>query len=85
MLSCFKVPKNIRLNSMNFFILRVEHISLDTEKFTGNRNTKTNIYRIYVYYSIMWGYFCIGFVDFMFQGKSLTEFFHQTTLKVMTK
>ena len=22
----------------------------------------------------MWGYFCIGFIDFMFAGKSLTDF-----------
>ena len=21
----------------------------------------------------MWGYFCIGFINFMFEGKSLTE------------
>ena len=22
----------------------------------------------------MWGYFCIGFIDFMFTGKTLTEY-----------
>ena len=22
----------------------------------------------------MWGYFCIGFIDFMLKGKSLTDF-----------
>ena len=26
------------------------------------------------YDSIMWGYFCIGFIDFMLAGKTLTEY-----------
>ena len=29
------------------------------------------IYRIQAYGSIMWGYFCIGFIGFMLKGKSL--------------
>ena len=43
----------------------------------------TNIYRIQAYDSIMCDYFCIGFINFMFNGKSLTItliFFHQMTL-----
>ena len=31
----------------------------------------TNIYRIQAYKSIMGGYFCIRFIDFMWKGKSL--------------
>ena len=34
----------------------------------------TNIFRIQAYDSIMCGYFCIGFIDFMLAGKTLTEF-----------
>ena len=34
----------------------------------------TNIYRIQNYDSIMCGYFCIGFIDYMFMGKSLTGY-----------
>ena len=34
----------------------------------------TNIYRIQAYDSIMCGYFCIGFINFMFNGKSLTDY-----------
>ena len=34
----------------------------------------TNIFRIEAYDSIMCGYFCIGFIDFMFAEKTLTEF-----------
>ena len=33
-----------------------------------------NIFRIQAYDSVMCGYFGIGFIDFMFKGKSLTDF-----------
>ena len=33
-----------------------------------------NIFRIQAYDSIMCGYFCTGFIDFMLAGKTLTEF-----------
>ena len=39
-----------------------------------NKNIKTNIFRIQAYDSIMCRYFCIGFIDFMLAGKTLTEF-----------
>ena len=32
-----------------------------------------HFFRIQVYDSIMCGYFCIGFIDFMLAGKTLTE------------
>ena len=41
------------------------------KKFIGNKNIITNTYRIQAYNSIMCGYFCIGFIDFMLKGKSL--------------
>ena len=34
----------------------------------------TNIFRIQAYDSIMCRYFCIGFIDFMPTGKTLTEY-----------
>ena len=42
----------------------------------GSRRKKiiTNIFRIQAYDSIMCGYFCIGFINFMFNGKSLTDY-----------
>ena len=43
-------------------------------KLIGNKNTITNIYRIQVYVSIMFRYFCIGFIDFMLKGQSLFEY-----------
>ena len=33
-----------------------------------------NIFRIQAYDSIMCGYFCIGFIDFMFAGKKVTDY-----------
>ena len=39
-----------------------------------NKNIKTNIFRIQAYDSIMCGYFCIGFINFMFKGKTLTQY-----------
>ena len=40
----------------------------------GNENVITNIGRIQAYDSVMRGYFCIGFIDFMLKGKSLLEY-----------
>ena len=34
----------------------------------------TNIFRIQACDSIMCGFFCAGFIDFMLAGKTLTEF-----------
>ena len=52
----------------------VEHIPKEIKTFIGNKNIKTNIFRIQAYDSIMCGYFCIGFIDFMLAGKTLTEY-----------
>ena len=52
----------------------VEHIPKEIKKFIGNKNIITNIYRIQAYNSIMCGYFCIGFIDFMLKGKSLLDY-----------
>ena len=57
-----------------FHSLEIEHIPKEVKKFIGNRNIVTNIYRIQNYEPIMCGYFCIGKIDYMFMGKSLTEY-----------
>ena len=51
-----------------------EHIPKEIRTFTGNKNIKANIFRIQAYYSIICGYFCIGFTDLTFAGKALTKF-----------
>ena len=52
----------------------VEHIPKEIIKFIGNKNITTNIYRIQAYDSIMCRYFCIGFINFMFNGNSLMDY-----------
>ena len=65
----------VKNNDITYFdSFGVEHIPKEIIKFIKNRNIKTNIFRIQAYDSIMCGYFCIAFIDFMFKGKSLTEY-----------
>ena len=52
----------------------VDHIPKEIKKFINNKNIIANIYRVQNYDSIMCGYFCIGFIDYMFKGKSLTDY-----------
>ena len=53
----------------------VEYISKETKNFIGyKKDIKTNIFRIQAYDSIMCGYFCILFIDFMIAGKNLIDF-----------
>ena len=74
-----------------FDFFGVEHIPKEIMKFIDNeqsssakarnKNIIRNIFRIHAYDSIMCGYFCIGFINFMFNGNSLTDytiFSHQT-------
>ena len=62
-------------NSVTYFdSFGVEHIPKEIKAFINNKNIITNIFRIQAYDSIMCGYFCIGFIDFMLKGKTLTEY-----------
>ena len=61
-------------NFIYFDSFGVEHIPKEIKAFINNKNIKTNIFRIQAYDSIMCGYFCIGFIDFMLAGKTLTEY-----------
>ena len=74
-------------NNVTYFdSFGVEHIPKEIKTFIGNKNIKTNIFRIQAYDSIMCGYFCIGFIDFMLAGKTLTDFtnlFSPNNLKKM--
>ena len=62
-------------NNVTYFdSFGVGHIPKEIKAFINNRNIKTNIFRIQAYDSIMCGYFCIGFIDFMLATKTLTEY-----------
>ena len=58
-------------NVAYFDSLGIEHTPKEIKKFIRNKDIITNIYRVKVYNSIMDGYFCIGFIDFMLKGNSL--------------
>ena len=52
----------------------VEHIPEELKEFIGNKNIKANIYLVQANNSIMCSYFCIGFIDFMLEGKTLIDY-----------
>ena len=52
----------------------VGHVPKEIEKFIGYKNIKTNIFRVQLNNSIMCVFFCTGFIDFMFAGKSLIDY-----------
>ena len=63
-------------NDLTYFeSFGIEHIPKEMKRFIGNtKNMQASIFRIQTYGSIMCGYFSIGFIDFMLNGKSITEF-----------
>ena len=63
--------KNTTIYFDNFI---VEHIPKEIKKFIENKNIKANIFRVEENDSVMCGYFCIGFIDFMLAGKKLTDY-----------
>ena len=60
----------------------VEHIPKEINKLINNDTTKSsslerfksNIFRIQAYDSIMCGYFCIEFINYMLKGKTLLDY-----------
>ena len=65
----------VQNNDVNYLdSFGVESIPEEVRIFISNRNIKTNIFRIKAYDLILCGHFCIGFIDFMLAGKTLTEF-----------
>ena len=66
----------------------IEHIPKETKKINDDKNCIRNIFRMQVFELILCGHFCNRFIDFMFKGKSLTDFanlcFH-TILRRMKK
>ena len=52
----------------------VGHVPKEIKGFIGHEDIKTNIFRIQTYNSIMCGYFCIGFINFIFANKTVIHF-----------
>ena len=59
-------------NSVTYFDnFGVKYIPKENKQFVGNENITTNVYRIESNDLVMCGYFYIGSIDFMLEGKSL--------------
>ena len=54
-------------------IFGVELVPKEIERFIRYKNIKTNIFRVQSNNSIILRYFCIGFIDFRFAGKTLID------------
>ena len=48
-------------------------INSDTTKLSSLKRIKSNIFRIQAYDSIVCGYFCMEFINYMFKGKTLLD------------
>ena len=60
----------------------VEHVPEEIKEFfnrplssaSQNKNIKANIFRVQANDSVICGYFCIRFIDFMLAGRKLTDY-----------
>ena len=75
----------VKANKVIYFdSFGIEHIPEEINKFIGNEQSssakarnkkiKASIFRIQVYDSIMCGYFCIEFINYMLKGKTLLDY-----------
>ena len=64
----------INIEIIYFYSFGVKHDPKEIEKFIGHKNIKTDIFRIQASNSIICGYFCIGFIDFMLASKTLINY-----------
>ena len=62
-----------RNNVKHFHGFGVEYIPKEFKKFIRNKNIIINVSRIQAYVSIIWGYFYLGFIDFMLKGEILLD------------
>ena len=59
---------------VDFDSFGVERVPEEIKGFVENKNIIVNIVRVQANDSVMCGYFCIGFIDFILAGKKLTDF-----------
>ena len=65
----------VKANKVIYFhSFGIEHTPKEINKFIDNNKIKSNIFRIQAYDSIMCGYFCIEFINYMLKGKTLLDY-----------
>ena len=52
----------------------IEHIPKEVRVFIADKDIIASIYRMQSYDLIICGYYCIAFINYMFMGKSLTDY-----------
>ena len=52
----------------------VEHVPEEIKELVGNKKTKAHIFWVQANKSVICGYFCMGFIDFMLTGKKLIDY-----------
>ena len=52
----------------------IEHIPNEILRFLHEKDIDSNIFRVQSKKSVLCGYFCIKFLEYMFSGKTLTEY-----------
>ena len=65
----------VKTNEVIYFdSFGIEHIPKEINKLIGNREINANIFRLQAYDSIMCGYYCIEFINYMLKGKTLLDY-----------
>ena len=73
-------------NNVTYFdAFGVENVPKDIKRIIRNINIITNIYIIQAYESIMYGYCCIGFIDFILKSKRLLDYASLFSPKIMKR
>ena len=65
----------VKTNEVIYFdSFGIEHIPKETEHAIGNKEIKASIFRLQAYDSIMCRYYCIEFINYMLNGKTLLDY-----------
>ena len=65
----------VKTNEVIYFdSFGIEHIPKETEHAIGNKKIKASIFRLQAYDSIMCRYYCIEFINYMLNGKTLLDY-----------
>ena len=65
----------VKTNEVIYFdSFGIEHILKEIEHAIGNKEIKASIFRLQAYDSIMCGYHCIEFINYMLKGKILLDY-----------
>ena len=65
----------VKTNEVIYFdSFGIEHIPKELEHAIANKEIKANVFRLQVYDSIMCGYYCIEFINYMLKGKTLLDY-----------